>query len=528
MPVPFVNPFTPQTPIGAGLQNIASALFSGASPVEREAMAAKNALNAAHADYYRAGSEKIRGEIAARQNAERDMAGALDRAAVSFFGNKPNADLFLSGRNTGGTPVRITGPDASMGPMPEPAQIAQAVFDPQAVSRFNRFAAGIEAAKALPGNDNLSHLSKIIEGLYNDEMRTGIVAGTQAPLPVAQAAFALSGKAPFDNMAGTGTFNQLTGAQSLNPLGQAKVDTEKADQAYKRAAAGNQGAQALKHKTEELALRLVPATDAAGNVLINTGDGQPIMVPQGERGKVMMRGSQDRATWGQRDAANAERTDAKVEGDIERARIGAQARVDAAGARYAGGGSGSTTTTSAGLKPIVIKAKEADALDKALTAYAGKKWQSDVDRLDVVDRQAQYYSTPGSEAYGNPSLAAKMAIDDIFGGSFSSEGSWSRAKGERVPTVPPLRLNANSAVTTTTNRTPTGRGAPIPPAGQAGGFVASTPPQQPQAQPKQMGAPASAEDAINQANEAIAKGADPEKVRQRLRQMGINATINGA
>jgi hypothetical protein len=67
----YVNPFTPQTPIGAGLQNIAIALFNG-----KQGDVAKAALQAQQGGMYDAHGELFR-EQARKAEAERKLSESL-------------------------------------------------------------------------------------------------------------------------------------------------------------------------------------------------------------------------------------------------------------------------------------------------------------------------------------------------------------------------------------------------------------------------------------------------------------------
>ena len=81
MPFPGVsNTFNPLTPVGEGLQNLTRLMFSGPTQADRD----KAALNAAHADYYRAQTDATRAKLRADEQAHREQ--LLQEPAVEEAG----------------------------------------------------------------------------------------------------------------------------------------------------------------------------------------------------------------------------------------------------------------------------------------------------------------------------------------------------------------------------------------------------------------------------------------------------------
>lgn len=103
----------------------------------------------------------------------------------------------------------------------------------------------------LAGPQYMHNFSKSGETEQGIEHREAILQDPTKALPVAQAHFATSGKAPFDNVSDTGySVNQLTGEQTMAHPGMAKLfnATEGALAAQRGAAAGESSARTARIK----------------------------------------------------------------------------------------------------------------------------------------------------------------------------------------------------------------------------------------------------------------------------------------
>ena len=301
MPWYPVNTFRPLTPVGEGIQNVSRLLFGGATGDERALKQQQAAQAAAHSDLFRAQADALRSKAAAEAAARADMEAAPARIVGGIFGSQPKADLWMQSRKTGTQAVDdFTTPIGSqMGPTQQQPEPMPAQFDPAQVAKAVNLLTAVDVAKALPGNDNMAHLAKLLIGMEEADARAGINAGKVDPTRIAQGFFATSGKAPFDNMGGTGTFNQVTGDQALNALGNAKVASEGALAGERRAAAGAHGAaagasNALRDQrvaqTNQLKEDvLVPVIDPDTGLPKLDSNNAPVMIRQSDRGKALQR-----------------------------------------------------------------------------------------------------------------------------------------------------------------------------------------------------------------------------------------------
>lgn len=312
MPYTVRNTFNAQTPLGSGIQALTRGLFGGATPAEQEAKLAAAEYSRAHADQSRALTDATRQKIAREQAADAAMAAAPAEVIAGLFGGKPQGDAIMAFRSGAQVDAPMgTGMTGSLDEQDVPAAKMAAprpeFYTPDAEARANRTLAGIAAARALPGNDNAAQLAKIIEGLYNDDIRQRAVSGgVDAPTlqRIGQASAAVAGK-PLFNDGQFGATSNFTG-EIVDPrlfnasvaLSGGKLATEGARQGAYRAQAGASGAQARLSdaKTEDVreSKKMVPALDALGNAIIDMSTGQPVTMRADQRGQVMARGAQDR------------------------------------------------------------------------------------------------------------------------------------------------------------------------------------------------------------------------------------------
>lgn len=314
MPYTVRNTFHAQTPLGSGIQALTRGLFGGATPEEQQAKLAAAEYSRAHADQARALTDHTRQKMARENASDAAMAAAPAEVIAGLFGGKPQGDAIMAFRN--GTQVDApfgTGMTGSLDEQDVPAAKMAAprpeFYTPDAEARANRTLGGIAAARALPGNDNAAQLAKIIEGLYNDDIRQRAVSnGVDVPTlqRIGQASAAVAGK-PLFNDGQFGATSNFTG-EIVDPrlfnaavaLSGGKLATEGAHQGAYRAQAGASNAAAGLSTARADDVRenkkQVPALDALGNAIIDLSTGQPVMMRADQRGQTMAQGAQRRET----------------------------------------------------------------------------------------------------------------------------------------------------------------------------------------------------------------------------------------
>lgn len=307
MPYQVANTFNPMTPWGEGIQNITRALFSGPTPMEQESAAAQAEARRLQAEHYRAQNESLRAKTAAEAQARLDMQNAPRRLAGALLGNQAVADQYINARD-GVKTDQYRGSDGEDGPLTAMAPTPMPQLDPNMAARVARLLTGVEAAKALPGNDNLGALAKFLPALMGDELRQGAIGG--APLKpeqygnIGRTQAAMEGK-PLFHDGGNGGMDNFSG-QLVDPrLFNAKVGSENAQINQRNAAAGASSAHAglYRAQTEDVntSRAMVPALDSTGAPILDS-TGKPVMIQQKERGAILMRGDQARANQDNKDA----------------------------------------------------------------------------------------------------------------------------------------------------------------------------------------------------------------------------------
>lgn len=246
------------TPIGAGLQNIAIALFAGRNQPDKSALQSSQAgMYDAHGELYREQAAKA---IAERKLAERLLSARSDDSIDSLRATEA------------GVPVHtLRGIDASLR-----GEQDLTGYSPAQIAGHRRATLAVRPAYADKTTSALD-ISKAINAYREREDLEAVRGAPGDPTRTAQAYFSTSGKAPFDNMGGMGTFNQATGAQTLNDFGTARVQSE-------RALATERGAHAGLHTarrdqiTSGADAPMVPVVkkDAMGNDMVGS-DGKAIV-----------------------------------------------------------------------------------------------------------------------------------------------------------------------------------------------------------------------------------------------------------
>lgn len=352
MPQVLVNPYTPQTAIGAGLQNIALALFGQRQKENQRAglNAQQGDLYAAHGDLYR---EQTRKASVERQLAERLL---RDQGADS-------QDELIAARS--GVPVyTVRGYRDALAGRPVPGASLDDYKDmAPSISRAMLAVRPAYADKTI----NPVNIAQALDSLERTDTRNDVIAGKQDAKAVARAFFATSGHAPYAGSE-TGSTDLTTGDQTLNPIGTGRAERERAT--------------AFEHNQRGR----VAQTEADSGVRV----GAPVVIDS-EAGPVY---APPRAAAGQRPGLNPN---------------SAAARQPAG--RGAAGGDATTTTE---LKPLKIGNQDSNLLlggiDRAVGGQLGDQQLTGA----ILSRAQEYYATPGSPHYGAHESAARAAVQDIM------------------------------------------------------------------------------------------------------------------
>jgi len=460
---------------GGGLTKAVANLFGGGNQADGALKQSQADMNRAHGEYYLAQRDAALAKMEAEAQARRDMAAAPMEAITPLFGSRPQAQMWMDSMNNGSTPVAEFRPpaDVDTGVAQQPAELVPQQFNPTAVARAGRLMTALGAMKAMPGNDNGKHLADAIAGLYADEVKQGALNGTVTTPQIQRvgaATAATGGHALYKNLGEVGTFNQFTGEQALNPLGNAKVVTEGAhagayrgQEANSRAAAGEHAARAKKVGVETDQLKadvLVPVLEPTTRTPMLGPDNKPIMIRASEQGKILQRGEDKRATR-DNDAANAP------------PKPGTQAQPRKL--------TKNDTTLLRNETDALLSSLDAEDADeqtkRAIVAEAERQWQA------------------GAAGHAG---AVKAAVDKLAPQGFERDGIIGFRKSRPVGGA-----QSGGAITPAP-----ASGAPAP--------AAAAPVKLPTVRSE-----ADVQRAIDEANAAIKKGADPAKVKQRLEQMGI-------
>ena len=309
MPFPGVsNTFNPLTPVGEGLQNLTRLMFSGPTQADRD----KAALNAAHADYYRAQTDATRAKLRADEQARQAMEDAPRQVAGYIFKDQKKADDFLAHVRGDKVDTLGVGQTGGMdggggdGPAYTPMRVPMpSGLDPASVEQAAQLLMGVQMAKALPGNDNLGGVAKFLPAALGNMLQNRAVAGNaitpQQAADVARAGAAAEGKPMMhDNGYGVADLYDITGkGQFLNGRGNADValkgeqkNTEKSKQNENNAQAGAATAtrDLRRAQTDDVknTRELVPAITPEGVPIIGA-DGKPVLVRRDQQGAILSR-----------------------------------------------------------------------------------------------------------------------------------------------------------------------------------------------------------------------------------------------
>lgn len=195
----YSNPYTVETPLGAGLQNIASALFRGKQMGEGED---KADLNRAHAEYYRASSAKARSDAKLSERLLQQRSADAENEAIGAAANVPTFNVAEIRRGLN----RYGGPGVD--------------FQEQvpAVRRGMLAVLPTYADKTI----DAERLAKALDSLKTQDIRDEVIAGRKPASTVGQAFAATQAKPIFHFNEGSAG-NLFTGDQTMNALGTART-----------------------------------------------------------------------------------------------------------------------------------------------------------------------------------------------------------------------------------------------------------------------------------------------------------------
>lgn len=408
----FVNPYTPLTPIGAGIQNITTALFSGNSPADDR----KARLDAAHVELYGAQTAKARAEVekmAEEQRLARELMkqrspeAQAEMAAIRHGVPLPHVNAYLNGYLKGETPM--------------PPALPGGVEIGDLNNTLYTLRTGMAGDKTISANDIA------LGTLHNnqDRMRSDVAAGRRSAGDVTDAFFSVSGKPRYDNMGGTGTFDQTTGATTFNPLGNAKVGTEvatanekKAHAGYWGAAAGNQSAQAGEHSERRGKL----ADERAAGV--NYGPPVIVQSPGNEAGRMVspLFAAREQLAPQAKPSSAAGKTDLSYTGNDENGNPQFSVVPRTPGATIT-----KPPKQFAPQKPMALTKAQIDDLNNELAGKAGAKKFENMDPQDaaaILSRAKIIAADPTSDWFRNPSGALEAAIAELAPGGFEDKAGW--------------------------------------------------------------------------------------------------------
>lgn len=205
----YSNPYTVETPVGAGLQNIAASLFRGREMGAKEdARRERAGMDEAHAGYYRELGAKALAERRLAERLLRDQGrGAQDEVIAANAGvDMPTLKSYQS--SVGGTsPVLVDSYGPAGARMSDATLAVRGGYADKTINPVNIA-------------DTLSKLKALRD-------RNEMIAGTMKPETAGPAYAATEGK-PLFHIGETGSGNLFTGAQTLNDLGAARSSRERA------------------------------------------------------------------------------------------------------------------------------------------------------------------------------------------------------------------------------------------------------------------------------------------------------------
>ncbi len=475
MPYRVNNTFTPSSQFGAPIQALTRAMFGGATPAEEEAKYAAAEAHRAQGEHYRAQNAKLAAEAdAASQAAARaqdpvanfvnNVFGADRGAEVTNFQRGVQIPTLGAGQTGGMDGGGGDGPAYAPKAAPRPGWLP-----PKDEAALNEQARVIAIANNLTGKTSGNGYDDIAKTIRLGAAQDAVMSGTD-PTRVAQAFGATSGKMPFQQ-GQYGMGNELTGDLADKRLFDAAValsgekrNTELTEQTQRKAAAGASNASAGEHTARRdditRSATLVPVIDPTTRTPMLDANNQPVMVRQADRGKALQ-GGEVKIAVGDNTAANKPEVAGK------------------------GGAPGKPRPMTK--NDTTLLRQEADALLESLGAA-----DADEQTKRAIIAQAEKEWQGGAAGHA---VAVKSAIDKLAPEGFQRGGIYGFRKSTPVG-------GARAS-------------GPITPAAPAQAAPATIPKVRNEAEMQK---------AIDDGYKAIKQGADPAKVRERLKQMGVNLT----
>jgi hypothetical protein len=437
-----VNAFMPANPFGAGIANLARALAVRSSGA-RETQAQAD-LRAAQAEAAR-GSAELRDSQTSFYNAKTsEIENAPQRARdlalegiAATLGTKPRAQVanqyfetgsFGKDQNVGAMTGSLDEQDIPITEAPRPEW-----FTPQVEQNVNRS----RIILGRKGNE-ADDLAKALNILDTIGRRDAVIADPKNATNTSKGFAATSGHMPFSQNAVGSVLNGVEGTvDQSNPLAQGVISLNKDKATHERASAAHQSASAgtANARTRDIndSRALVPALKPDGSPIVDS-EGKPVLIQQKERGAIMSRGDQARAT-----------NDAKPPKVVARRPL--------------------TTTQSKQLAGALDEASQGTPIDEAL-------------KREIVSEATNATTDPDSEFHQDPVGAINAAIAARGGlkrERVKQPGDWLipsprmvAGGAPRVPGVPPGATPAPAAPVPATN-------AAAPPAQREVGKVYPTP-----------------------------------------------------
>lgn len=371
MPQYFANSFAPMTPIGAGLQNIAMALFGGRTPRETEMEEAKRENLIAQSLYHQAHAREAQAKATAEEQALQGRKGFLDAEVGRIVGqdNAPAVQNWMKTRSWGTDtlPARED-PAQQMTLMPQTvARPTPAFWTPEVQNQVMRAAQLWNAMMATGGKNNVDNVAQASGRLQKEQMGDAVVAGRISPT---QHADFLSKET-----------NKIDEGYQINPFdtNQAPIELGIAraliDQRNAAANASNAHAGKFNAERDEITSGRKGEKEAKKQ-WVKDKDGNALFLTEAEI------------------AAAATGTYTPHDRVAERQKTGKQIKI--------------------GIKErAVLEAAVAD-IGNRLLGTEDLKLSQDA-RAALLGAAERHFSDPNSEGYGMPDAAAEMAINDLGG-----------------------------------------------------------------------------------------------------------------
>lgn len=267
------NFFSPQTPVGASLANLATALYATESPNRQAEREASIQLKQQDAALKKAKLAEYEAKERAASEARAERAMAPLRIATGVTGGEPQGQRALDYIKAGPTqdPL-VPNDDNGVANIQDPRVRPEGVT-PEHLSEILSMMKITGMSNALPGKTNYEQAMKGAREAQGNTARATIMGDATDPTKVSQAYFATSGKAPYHDNQGrvlnlvNGILGE-SGQQATANVGKTNSETRENDaQAGNyRAHAGLYGAQGAKVRSETLPQIMVPSPNGGASI----------------------------------------------------------------------------------------------------------------------------------------------------------------------------------------------------------------------------------------------------------------------